>query len=91
MPILRRRPRRRLAVVAKAIALLVVVGAIAALAMKAFDWGFSAGMSAAGGLVIVYTIPAAVFGWPHVSLSDVLEFLLFVWESIVSFFVSLFE
>ena len=84
-------PRSRLAALLKIVAAFAVMAGVVSLATTAFQWGVLTGLAAGAGVIVVYGIPAAILGWPHISLMDVLDFVLAVVDAILSFFAGLFE
>ncbi len=84
-------PRSRLAAFLKIVAVFAVMAGVVSLATTAFQWGVLTGLAAGAGVIVVYSIPAALLGWPHIGLADVVDFVLAVVDAIVSFFAGLFE
>ena len=85
-------PRRsRLAAFLKILVVFAVLAGAVSLTHAAFQWGVLTGLSAGAGVIVVYGIPAALLGWPHIGLGDVLDFVVSIVDAIVSCFVGLFE
>ncbi len=85
-------PRRsRLAAFLKIVAVFAVLAGVVSLTQAASEWGVLTGLSAGAAVIVVYSIPAALLGWPHIGLTDVLDFVLGVVDAILSFFAGLFE
>jgi hypothetical protein len=72
---LKRRGRALIAFLVLALLVLIAIGLV-----SAFKIGFANGMASARAALIVYQIPATVFGWPRLN-SAVAEFSQFNWPS----------
>lgn len=83
--------RRRVGRVIRLGLVLTAFGAICAVAMTAFNLGFIQGTAAATVALVIYSVPAALFDWPRITLSDVIELLSAFVGAIVEFFKSLFD
>lgn len=81
----RRRPFLRLAVIVTAF------GAICAIAVAAFNLGAAHSAGTAVVALLIYAVPAAVFDWPRITLSDVFELLSAAVGALVEFIKSLFD
>ncbi|HEX2555550.1 MAG TPA: hypothetical protein VHL98_17770 [Microvirga sp.] len=91
MPSTDKPPRSRLAAFVKIVVVFAVLAAVVNLTMAAFEWGVLTGLSAGAGVIVIYSIPAAFLGWPHVGLADVVDFVVGLFDAVVSFFAGLFE
>lgn len=70
---------------------LLVFGTLCAVAMSAFNLGLAHGMATAGVALVIYSIPAAIFDWPRITLSDLFDVLSAAVSAIVGFVSSLFD
>jgi len=70
---------------------LAVFTAICAVAMTAFNLGFTHGTAAGALGVVIYSVPATLFDWPRITFSDVVELLSAAVSAVVEFFKSLFD
>jgi hypothetical protein len=64
---------------------------ICAVAMTAFNLGFTHGTAARALGVVVYSVPATLFDWPRITFSDVIELISAAVSAVVEFFKSLFD
>jgi hypothetical protein len=84
------KPGRRRAVVKLLVVLVMIVG-VAALAMSAFQLGIATGLGTAGGVLIVYAVPATIFDWPRLTWDDVLSGVGAILSAIGAFILALFD
>ena len=84
-------PRPRGARLIRLGVVLVGFGAVCAITMGAFDLGFMYGTATAVGALVIYSVPATLFDWPRITLTDVVELLCGIASAIVGFFASLFD
>jgi uncharacterized membrane protein YccC len=84
------RRRRRRGLVKSVVALMVLAG-VAALVTAAFRVGMAQGLAAAGGVLVVYAVPATIFDWPRLTLEDVMSALGALAAAIGAAFLALFD
>jgi len=70
--------------------ILVLLGAVWAITMMAFNFGFTQGAATAGVVLVIYSVPATLFDWPRITLADALDLLAGIAGAIVNFVKSLF-
>jgi hypothetical protein len=58
--------------------------------VTAFNVGFMQGAATAGVALVVYSVPATLFDWPRITLTDVLDLLAGIVGAVADFFKSLF-
>ena len=86
-----KQPPRRGRSVSRASVVLGVFAGFAGLAISAFQLGVTTGLGAAGGVLIVYAIPATIFDWPRLTFDDLIAAISAVFSAIGSFFSSLLD
>ena len=70
---------------------LAVFSVICAVAMTAFNLGFTYGTAAGAFGVVVYSVPATLLDWPRITLRDVMDLISAAVSAVVNFFKSLFD
>lgn len=68
---------------------LLAVAVVTAVAMWAFQIGMAHGLAVAGGGLILYSVPAAIFDWPRLSLTDIVGAALGALSAFAAFLLSL--
>ena len=72
-------------------AILIIFGVICAIAMAAFNLGAVHGAASAAAALVIYSVPAALFDWPRISLTEFVELLSALAAAVVRFVASLFD
>lgn len=54
--------------------------------VSAFKLGMATALAAAGGGLVLYQVPAAIFDWPRLVLEDIAAFFAALWDGIMGFF-----
>lgn len=70
---------------------MVFLGAVWATAMAALDFGFMQGAATAGVVLVIYSVPATLFDWPRITLTDALDLLAGIAGAIIEGIKSLFD
>ena len=86
-----RLPPRRAGRVLRLGLILAAFSGICAVAMTAFNLGFTHGTTAGALAVVIYSVPATLFDWPRITFSDVIELLSAAVSAVVEFLKSLFD
>lgn len=72
-----------------------ILGGVATLAVQIFQLGVLTGLATACGLLVVYSVPATLFDWPRLSLSDIIAgigaLLVAIFEAICAAVLSIFD
>jgi hypothetical protein len=72
-------------------AILIICGVICAIAMAVFNLGAMHGAATAAIALVIYSVPAALFDWPRISLTEFVELLCALAAAVVRFVGSLFD
>ncbi len=70
--------------------IFVLFSTVWAVTMAAFNAGFMQGAATAGAVLVVYSVPATLFDWPRITLTDAFDLLAGIVGGIAEFFRSLF-
>jgi uncharacterized membrane protein YeiB len=72
-------------------AILIIFGVVCAIAMAVFDIGAMYGAATGAIALVIYSVPAALFDWPRISLTEVVQLLCALAAAVVRFVGSLFD
>ncbi len=83
--------RRRWRALLKVLAVVLILVGVAALVSTAFQLGMTQGLATAGGVLVVYAVPATILDWPRLTFEDVISALGAILAAVGTFFLALFD